>query len=73
MLVQGKPLEDIAIGIGHDSQRPEVQLAQEYGDARLLATMARQSIPVDGQTARAQLLSRFGIRNKTNIEGHSNA
>lgn len=73
MLVQGKPLEDIAVGIGHDSQKPEVQLAQEYGDARLLATMARQSIPLDGQTARAQLLSRFGIREKTNIEGHPNA
>ena len=72
-LLQGLPLEEIAIGIGHDSQKPESQLAAEYGEARLTATMARQSIPVDGQTARAQLLSRFGTRKHTNIEGCSNA
>ncbi|VVN67669.1 hypothetical protein PS726_00199 [Pseudomonas fluorescens] len=72
-LVQGLPLEEIAIGIGHDSQKPESQRAEEYGEARLMATMARQSIPVDGQTARAQLLSRFGTRKHTNIEGRSNA
>lgn len=72
MLVQGKPLEDIAVGIGHDSQKSEAQLAQDYGDARLLATMALQAIPVDGQAARAQLLSRFGTRKHTTIEGCSN-
>lgn len=60
MLVQGQPLEDIAIGIGHDSQRPEVELAREYGDARLLATMRLQGIPSDGKSARAQLMSKFG-------------
>lgn len=59
MLVQGQPLDDIAVGIGYDSQKPESQSAEEYGDARLLATMARQNIPLDGQTARAQLLARF--------------
>lgn len=62
MLMNGHPLEDIAVGIGHDSQKPESQLAQEYGDARFLATMARQSIPENGQEARQQLLERFGKR-----------
>ncbi|MNZ93000.1 hypothetical protein D3C78_1120510 [compost metagenome] len=59
MLVSGQPLEDIAVGIGHDSQKPETQLAEEYGDAQLLMTMSQQSIPLDGKVARAQLLARF--------------
>lgn len=67
MLMNGQPLEDIAVGIGHDSQKPESQLAQEYGDARFLATMARQSIPANGQEARQQLLERFGKR-RTELE-----
>ncbi|MCQ2994037.1 replication protein P [Pseudomonas syringae] len=62
MLVQGQPLEDISIGIGHDSQKPEVELAQEYGDARLLATMRLQGIPADGKSAREQLMAKFGRR-----------
>ncbi|MNR24701.1 hypothetical protein D3C85_1418010 [compost metagenome] len=69
MLVSGLPLEDIALGIGHDSQKPETQLAEEYGDARLLKTMAHQAIPADGQTARAQLLSRLGLCKPTPTEG----
>lgn len=67
MLMNGLPLEDIPVGIGHDSQKPESLLAQEYGDARLLATMSRQAIPADGQEARQQLLERFGKR-KTALE-----
>lgn len=59
MLVSGQPLEDIAIGIGHDSQKPETQLAEEHGEARLLMTMSQQSIPLDGKVARAELLARF--------------
>ncbi|MNL78912.1 hypothetical protein D3C87_2054060 [compost metagenome] len=59
MLVSGQPLEDIAIGISHDSQKPETQLAEEYGEARLLITMSQQSIPLDGKVARVQLLARF--------------
>ncbi|WPN45110.1 hypothetical protein [Pseudomonas sp. P8_241] len=55
MLVSGQPLEDIAIGIGHDSQKPETQLAEEHGEARLLMTMSQQSIPLDGKVARAEL------------------
>ncbi|MBV7491190.1 replication protein P [Pseudomonas sp. PDM30] len=69
MLVSGLPLEEIALGIGHDSQKPETQLAEEYGDARLLKTMAHQAIPADGQTARAQLLSRLGLCKPTPTEG----
>ncbi|WP_421560606.1 replication protein P [Pseudomonas sivasensis] len=62
MMVQGQPLEDIAAGIGHDSQKPEVDLAREYGDARLLATMRLQGIPTDGRSAREQLMAKFGKR-----------
>ncbi|MGH8346858.1 MAG: replication protein P [Pseudomonas sp.] len=72
-LVQGLPLEDIALGIGHDSQKPETQLAEEHGDARLVATMARQSIPANGKVARAALLARFLNRSPADSEVRRNA
>lgn len=63
---RAEPLEDIAIGIGHDSQKSEAQRSEEYTEARLAATMRRQSIPSTGAAARAQLLARFSSK-KTEV------
>lgn len=60
-LVAGLPLEDIAIGIGHDGQKSEVELADEHGHWRQQQIMARQAIPANGQDARRALLARFGV------------
>lgn len=62
MLVAGQPLTDIAVGIGHDSQKTELQRAEEYTMWRLNQTMRRQSIPANGAAAREQLLARFKSR-----------
>ncbi|WP_313740494.1 replication protein P [Pseudomonas sp.] len=59
MLVEGRPLEKVLMGIGHDSQKTELQLAEEYTEWRLSETMRRQSIPTTGVAARAQLLAKF--------------
>ncbi|MCY1455593.1 hypothetical protein D9M71_727350 [compost metagenome] len=71
-LMKGEPLGEIAVGIGHDSQKTEVQHALEHGDRRLQKVMARQGISTDGRAARAQLLARFGLRKSTQLEGYSN-
>lgn len=62
MLVAGQPLTEIATGIGHDSQKTELQRAEEYTLWRLNQTMRRQSIPASGAVAREQLLARFKTR-----------
>jgi hypothetical protein len=64
LLVQGQPLEDIAIGIGHDGQKTEFELAVEEGERFVHATIVRQGIPADGQAARAALLTKFAPRGK---------
>ncbi|MDH0640639.1 replication protein P [Pseudomonas sp. GD03860] len=60
-LVQGKPLEDIALGIGYDGEKSEVELAEEHGEWRQQQLMSRQVIPANGQDARRALLARFGL------------
>ena len=62
MLVQGQPLEDIAIGIGHDSQKTALEYATEEGERFIHATMRRQGVPTDGKSARAALLAKFGSK-----------
>ena len=59
-LVQGLPLEDIAIGIGHDSQKTEVELAEEFANQRQVRLLEIQAIPASGGAARAHLLAKFG-------------
>ncbi len=59
-LVAGLPLEDIAVGIGHDSQKTLLELASEQSERVALALVRRQGISTDGATARAQLMARFG-------------
>ncbi|RXT72270.1 Replication protein P [Pseudomonas syringae] len=62
MLVQGQALEDIATGIGHDSQKTELELAEEITERVAIELIARQGIPVDAASARALLLARIGRR-----------
>lgn len=62
MLVDGLPLEDIAVGIGHDSQKSEVELAEEFANQRQVRLLAVQAIPCSGSAARAQLLTRLNIK-----------
>lgn len=61
MIMDGEPLSDIAIGIGHDSQKGDAQRAEEHGDWRQQEIMARQAIPSRGEDARQALLDRFGL------------
>ena len=61
-LVAGKPLEAIKTGIGHDSQKSELERSEEYTNARLAATMRRQAIPANGMAAREQLLASMRIK-----------
>lgn len=70
-LVQGLPLEDIAVGIGHDSQKTAAELAAELTERVALAQVRRMGIPADGQTAREQLLRRFGLTPSSRVVGGS--
>lgn len=60
MLMQGKPLEDIAVGIGHDSQKTELERAEEYASQQQARLLEVQAIPCSGAAARAQLMAKFG-------------
>lgn len=62
MLVAGKPLGDIATGIGHDSQKSELELANERADRQAQERIIQQGIPADGASARALLMAKFGKR-----------
>lgn len=64
MLMQGKPLEDIAIGIGHDSQKTEVERAEKYANHRQARLLEIQAIPCSGAAARAQLMAKFGRKTR---------
>ena len=57
----GQPLGgDIAAGIGHDSQKSELELAEEFANQRQVRLLEVQAIPCSGAAARAQLMARFG-------------
>lgn len=61
-LVQGLPMEDIAMGIAHDCQKSELERAEEYGNRRQAKLLEIQGIPSIGGAARAQLLARLNIK-----------
>jgi hypothetical protein len=50
----------IATGIGHDSQKSELELAEEFASQRQARLLATQGVPTTGAAARAQLLAKFG-------------
>lgn len=60
---EGQPLDGkILTGIGHDSQKTELELANEQADQQVQARIIEQGIPADGQSARALLLSKLNIK-----------
>ena len=59
----GQPLDGkILTGIGHDSQKTELELADELAGQQAQARIIQQGIPVDGASARALLMAKFGKR-----------
>lgn len=62
LLVQGKPLEDIAIGICHDGQKSELDRAEEFAQRRQARLLEIQGIPAVGGAARMQLLAQLKIK-----------
>ncbi|MBK5416370.1 replication protein P [Pseudomonas sp. TH31] len=62
MLVNGQPLEDIAVGIGHDSQKTDVERADEFGALLQARLLEIQGIPTCASAARYQLLDMLKIR-----------
>ncbi|CAG8863127.1 hypothetical protein PS627_00063 [Pseudomonas fluorescens] len=56
----GEPLDGkIATGIGHDSQKSALQLADEYARQKQARLLEVQGIPTTAAAARAQLLAKF--------------
>lgn len=68
-LVQGLPLEDIAIGIGHDGSKAPIECANELTERVAQAQVARMGIPANGQAAREQLLRRLGLTPSARVVG----
>jgi hypothetical protein len=59
----GEPLDGkILTGIGHDSQKSALQLAEELAEQQAQARIIQQGIPVDGASARELLMAKFGKR-----------
>jgi hypothetical protein len=59
----GQPLDGkILTGIGHDSQKTELELADELAEQEHKNRIAKQGIPADGKSARALLMAKFGKR-----------
>ena len=58
-----QPLDGkILTGIGHDSQKTELERAEEYANLRQTKLLEVQGIPSAGGAARAQLLARLNIK-----------
>lgn len=59
----GEPLDGkILTGIGHDSQKSALQLAEELAEQQAQARIIQQGIPVDGASARELLMAKYGKR-----------
>ena len=59
----GQPLDGkILTGIGHDSQKSQLQRADELAEQQAQARIIQQGIPVDGASARELLMAKFGKR-----------
>jgi len=59
----GQPLDGkILTGIGHDSQKTELDLANERADRQARERIIQQGIPADCASARALLMAKFGKR-----------
>ncbi|MNJ22757.1 hypothetical protein D3C77_171310 [compost metagenome] len=60
--MQGKPLEDIAIGIEHDGQKSELELAEEFAQQRQARLLDIQQVPSSVSACRAQLMATLNIK-----------
>ncbi|NNA39246.1 replication protein P [Pseudomonas lundensis] len=61
--MDGRALDGgVAVAIGHDSQKPEVDRANEYAEQRHARVRKAQGIPSAGADARAQLLAKMNIK-----------
>ncbi|MNP55408.1 hypothetical protein D3C76_1500540 [compost metagenome] len=69
MLMNGQPLEDIAVGIGHDGNKSAVEWASELTERVAQVQVSRMGISTDGQSAREQLLRRFGLKPSARVVG----
>lgn len=64
----GQPLSGrIAMGIGNDSARPREQIQLEHSRKQAEAQVIAQGIPANGQSARALLLAKMGIRRDSHV------
>jgi len=64
----GQPLNGrIAMGIGNDSARPREQIQLEHSRKEAEAQVIAQGIPTNGQSARALLLAKMGIRRDSHV------
>ncbi|MNO92156.1 hypothetical protein D3C76_837200 [compost metagenome] len=62
---EGQPLDGkIATGIGHDSQKNLVQLADEYASQRQARLLEIQQIPSGAAACRAHLLAKLNIKRR---------
>jgi len=68
-LVQGLPLEDIAVGIGHEGSKPPIERANELTERVAQAQVARMGIPANGQAAREELLRGLGLTPSARVVG----
>ncbi|GHS80303.1 hypothetical protein PAGU2196_11370 [Pseudomonas sp. PAGU 2196] len=60
---EGQPLDGkIATGIGHDSQKSQLDLADEYANQRQARLLDLQQIPSSAAACRAHLLAKLNIK-----------
>lgn len=70
----GEPLGGaVARAVGHDSQKSEAQLADEYADQLVRQRIEAQGVPQDPQAARVAMLARLGIKREGQGAGHGHA
>lgn len=56
----GQPLDGkILTGIGHDTQKTPMELAEEQAEQQMRERIAKQGIPADGASARELLMTKF--------------
>ncbi|HBK47932.1 MAG TPA: Replication protein P [Pseudomonas sp.] len=67
---EGQPLDGkIATGIGHDSQKSLIELADEYASQRQSRLLDLQQIPTSAAACRAHLLARLNIKRAGQLTG----
>lgn len=69
-VIAGEPLRGIAVGIGHDGQKTQMERAEEIARQRQAHLMELQAVPSSAAACRTQLLRKFNIsRQPQHVEG----